>query len=155
ARLPDTIREGARSSQGPFSLVGEFRMGGLPVRFASVIVTVFFAACGGDLEPASGAPQVDAPAGFVGNGSCGGCHAEEVAAWSNSHHDLAMQVANRETVLGDLSATTFDYFGTITRFLERDGRHVVATPGRDGKEGEFPVKYTLGVDPLQQYLVEF
>src|SRR6185369_847554 len=35
------------------------------------------------------------------------------------------------------------------------GRFFVETDGADGKLGTFEVKYTFGVDPLQQYLVEF
>ena len=37
---------------------------------------------------------------------------------------------------------------------QRGGRFFVETPGADGAPAEFEVKYTFGVDPLQQYLVE-
>ena len=36
-----------------------------------------------------------------------------------------------------------------------DGKFFVETDGPDGKLATFEVKYTFGVDPLQQYLIEF
>ena len=96
-----------------------------------------------------------APETFVGTGTCRKCHVSEGRAWEGSHHDLAIQVADDGTVLGDFSGATFDYFGTVTRFVERDGTYLVQTRGEGGAAGEFPVKYTFGVEPLQQYLVEF
>jgi cytochrome c551/c552 len=44
----------------------------------------------------------------VSRSVCATCHAEQVALWSGSHHDLAMQPASDETVLGD-----FDNAGLI------------------------------------------
>ncbi len=40
-------------------------------------------------------------AGYVGSDTCRGCHEAEYSAWQGSHHDLAMQPANADTVLGD------------------------------------------------------
>ena len=128
------------------------------VNLRVVLCCVAFAAvagCGNQEEPAGEAPTERAVASFAGSASCSGCHAAEAEAWTGSHHDLAIQVADRQTVLGDFSDSTFDYFGTVNRFLERDGRFLVQTAGADGKTGKFPVKYTFGVEPLQQYLVEF
>jgi hypothetical protein len=39
-------------------------------------------------------------------------------------------------------------------FTRRDGRFYVRTDGPDGKLGDFEVKYTFGIEPLQQYLIE-
>ncbi len=39
-------------------------------------------------------------------------------------------------------------------FFKRDGQYFVRTDGPDGKLADFEVKYTFGVEPLQQYLVE-
>ena len=38
---------------------------------------------------------------YVGNAACAGCHEQANADWTDSHHDLAMQEATPETVLGD------------------------------------------------------
>ncbi len=45
--------------------------------------------------------------------------------------------------------------GYRPRFFERDGRFHVLTDGPDGKLTEYPLVYTFGVTPLQQYLIAF
>ena len=118
------------------------------------IAAVGAGGCGRDEEQDAGTVRAEAAASFVGTASCSGCHADKIESWRGSHHDLAIQVADDEAVLGDFSDTSFEYFGTTSRFVERDREYVVATAGEDGKTAEFPVKYTFGVEPLQQYLVE-
>jgi Flp pilus assembly protein TadD len=66
-----------------------------------------------------------------------------------------MDHATEKSVLGDFSGATFDYNGIHSRFFRRDGKYLVETDGPDGKLAIFQVKYTFGVDPLQQYLIEF
>ena len=66
-----------------------------------------------------------------------------------------MDHATEKAVLGDFSDVTFDYYGVQSRFFRRDGKFLVETDGPDGKLATFEVKYTFGVDPLQQYLIEF
>ena len=127
----------------------------LRVIFCCIGITTVAAGCSGRGEPGGEAPEETVVASFAGSASCNGCHAAEARAWTDSHHDLAIQGADRQSVLGDFSDATFDYFGTVSRFLERDGQYVVQTAGADGKTSEFPVKYTFGIEPLQQYLVEF
>ena len=65
-----------------------------------------------------------------------------------------MQQATPETVLGDFNNATFQHHGVTTRFSRRDDKFIVLTDGSDGKPAEFDVKYTFGVEPLQQYLLE-
>ncbi len=91
---------------------------------------------------------------FVGSAECRDCHEAEFADWLGSHHDLAMQVADESTVLGDFDDVSFEYFGERTRFLRLDGDYVVRTRDADGEIRDFPVTYTFGAEPLQQYLVE-
>lgn len=64
-----------------------------------------------------------------------------------------MQEATDETVLGDFSGATFNDHGRTTTFGKKNGRFVVTTDGPDGQLSEFPVAYTFGVYPLQQYLL--
>jgi tetratricopeptide (TPR) repeat protein len=66
-----------------------------------------------------------------------------------------MADANDESVLGRFDGSTFSYAGTTSTFSKRDGDFYLRTDGRDGRLAEFRVKYTFGVYPLQQYLVEF
>ena len=91
---------------------------------------------------------------YVGGDTCVGCHQEESAAWTGSHHDLAMQVASAETVLGDFSDVTFDYYGRPSTFFTRDDAYFVRTEGRDGELQDYQIAYTFGVSPLQQYLIQ-
>jgi predicted CXXCH cytochrome family protein len=96
-----------------------------------------------------------AVATFVGSDACAGCHQAEARLWQSSHHKLAMDHASEKTVLGDFNDASFDYYGVHSRFFRRDGKYLVETDGPDGKLATFEVKYTFGIDPLQQYLVEF
>ena len=66
-----------------------------------------------------------------------------------------MDHATEKTVLGDFNDASFDYYGVRSRFFRKDGKFFVETDGPDGKLATFQVKYTFGVDPLQQYLIEF
>ena len=54
-----------------------------------------------------------------------------------------------------LTTRAFEYFDVQFRFFRKDGKFFVETDGPDGKLATFEVKYTFGVDPLQQYLIEF
>lgn len=92
---------------------------------------------------------------FVGSEACAGCHQAEAKLWDASQHKRAMQHATDKTVLGDFNDASFDYSGVQSRFFRRDGKFVVETDGPDGNLATYEVKYTFGVDPLQQYLVEF
>jgi predicted CXXCH cytochrome family protein len=100
-------------------------------------------------------PVVFPPKHYVGASECRQCHSAEFAAWQGSHHALAMQEANEQTVLGDFNSSTFEYHGLTSTFYKQDGRFMVRTDGPDGKLTEYPIAYTFGVTPLQQYLIEF
>ena len=95
------------------------------------------------------------PAGYTGRKTCQACHPEEYTAYTGSHHDLAMDPANDQTVLGDFEDATLTHLGVTSRFYRRDGKFLVSTEGGSGAVEEFEVKYTFGAHPLQQYLVEF
>ncbi len=92
---------------------------------------------------------------FVGSQTCGGCHAAEAKLWQGSHHRHAMAHATEQSVRADFGDTSFDYAGTRSRFSRKDGKFFVETDGPDGRLATFEIKYTFGVDPLQQYLIEF
>ncbi len=92
---------------------------------------------------------------YVGSKACASCHLEQYQLWKNSHHDLAMQTATPETVLGSFENQIFKYFDVTSTFFKKDERFFVKTDGPDGKLTEFEIKYAFGVYPLQQYLVVF
>ncbi len=104
-------------------------------------------------QTASGADAPSSVAKFVGSQACFSCHQSESQAWQGSHHDLAMQHATSATVLAPFHGETFTEAGITSRFQQRDGKFYVQTQGRDGRAQEFEVTHTLGVYPLQQFLV--
>jgi predicted CXXCH cytochrome family protein len=104
------------------------------------------------------APSAQEPAAtqsFVGSAACAACHEKEYSAWKGSQHRAAMQVADASTVLGDFNGAHFSYSGVTSTFSRRGDKFVVRTDGPDGKLHDYEVRYTFGVDPLQQYLIEF
>ena len=129
---------------------------GLAIAAAVVVATGLYGWRSGTFSarPVDSATHA-AAAQFVGAAVCSSCHADQDKAWQGSHHQLAMQAANASTVLGDFGNTKFRYFGVESTFFKRDGKFMVRTDGPDGKLADFEVKYTFGVTPLQQYLIEF
>ena len=115
---------------------------------AIVLVSALIAGCGPDSTVGSDEPQ------FITSAECGRCHPAQLSDWQGSHHDLAMQEATEDTVLGDFEAVAFDKKGETTQFLRRGGDFFIRAAGSDGETAEFPVRYTFGVEPLQQYLIE-
>src|SRR5512136_966054 len=125
---------------------------------AAAIVAALVAIAGFGLHVGnnSGIEDRDASAAtFVGSGTCAGCHQAEARLWDASQHKAAMAHATDKTVLGEFNEAAFDYYGVHSRFFRKDGKFMVETDGPDGKLASFEVKYTFGLDPLQQYLVAF
>ncbi|WP_339475395.1 tetratricopeptide repeat protein [Pseudomonas sp. RL_5y_Pfl2_69] len=94
------------------------------------------------------------PAQMVDEQQCQGCHSAQAKDWQGSHHQLAMQGADPQTVLADFNNATFKGEGENTRFFRKGDEFWVNTPGPEGKAGDFKVAYTFGIAPLQQYLIE-
>lgn len=90
---------------------------------------------------------------YLGNASCAGCHEQATTDWTGSHHDLAMQEATPETVLGNFNNATFDYFGVTTTFSQKGDAFFIETDNAAGELETYPVEYVFGVEPLQQYLL--
>jgi len=97
----------------------------------------------------------DAQAAYVGRQACLDCHREEVEAYRGSHHDLAMDLATPDKVLGDFSDVELEHHGVTSRMYRDGDRFMIHTEGPDGELQDFEVKYVFGVHPLQQYMVEF
>lgn len=97
----------------------------------------------------------DRQATFVGRQSCVECHQQEHKLWEGSHHDKAMDLATPETVLGNFDNQTFTYNDITSRMFREGDKYFVETDGPDGEMAVFEIKYVFGVEPLQQYMVEF
>ena len=104
--------------------------------------------CGGADEPA-------VEVTYVTDAACEECHVEAFAKWKGSNHFAAMQPASEATVVGDFDDAELTHFGVTTRFSRRGETFLVTTEGPDGAATEYEIAYTFGVEPLQQYLIEF
>jgi hypothetical protein len=141
------------SSRARFELLSKHK-----TWIAAAIAAVIVVAVGLSYQLLNGSSRTapgSSVATFIGSETCAGCHQAEAKLWRPSQHKLAMQHATENSVLGDFADASFDYYGTRSRFFRKDGKFFVETDGPDGKLAVFEVKYTFGVDPLQQYLVEF
>lgn len=116
---------------------------------AAALATVWWPRAPERLSPAP------PPATHVGGQACMACHRPQYERWQRSDHALAMQPATGQTVLGNFADAAFTKDGVTSTFFTRDGGYFVRTDGPDGAPGEYRIAYTFGVEPLQQYLVEF
>jgi len=66
-----------------------------------------------------------------------------------------MEVASEASVLGDFRNAEFTRLDAKTRFFRQGDKFMVNTEGPDGELHDYEIKYTFGVRPLQQYMVEF
>jgi hypothetical protein len=116
-------------------------------RVAMAVLIALAAAC------LTSSATADEAASYVGAQTCAGCHSAQFDAWKGSHHALAMQPAAAATVLGDFAGAQLERFGVTTTFFRDGDRFMVRTDGPDGALHEYPIAYTFGVYPLQQYLI--
>jgi predicted CXXCH cytochrome family protein len=125
---------------------------------ATIAVALFICILGMSWQALSGgfaraaSPRVTT---FAGSEACATCHQAEAKLWRSSQHERAMAHATEKSVLGDFADASLQYFDVRSRFFRKDGKYFVETDGPDGKLATFEIKYTFGVDPLQQYLIEF
>ena len=91
---------------------------------------------------------------YVGSAVCRSCHAAQAAAWERSDHSRAMLPATPATVAGDFSDVRTTFHGMDTRFFREGDAYWVETVGPTGDRGRYPVRYTFGHRPLQQYLLD-
>ena len=139
---------------GPATRFAKLRAMQRGIAAALGVALLSLAACGrqdpAPVDASKGAAAAAPAPRFVGAAACASCHAKQSDAWRGSDHDLAMQVADARSVLGNFDKAVFEG----SRFAARDGKFFVNTEGPDGKRADFEVKYTFGVHPLQQYLIE-
>ena len=57
---------------------------------------------------------------YVGIGKCAECHPDEIADWTGSDHDLAMDLATDQTVLGDFDDAQFTHIAFDHVLLLKD-----------------------------------
>ena len=89
----------------------------------------------------------------VSNQQCTTCHQQQTHDWQASDHAKAMSVANKETILADFNHVNVEHYGQKAFFFIKNNQYQV-TISYDSNVDTYPIKYTFGHYPLQQYLVE-
>jgi len=89
----------------------------------------------------------------ISNQTCTSCHVQSEQSWKQSDHAKAMSIADKTSVLADFSNVNVEHYGQKAYFFIKDNRYQV-TISYDDKSDTYPIKYTFGHFPLQQYLVE-
>jgi predicted CXXCH cytochrome family protein len=79
--------------------------------------------------------------GYVGSASCRRCHTDHTESWRRTFHRTMTQAASEDSVRGDFSGVTLDYFGVRAR-MER------------GEKGEFVIRYGSPAFPERRFVVE-
>lgn len=118
--------------------------------FAFFSVGLIAAAAQGHAAPEENGPTTPA---FVSGAACIECHEEADEAWRDSHHSWALRVPTPENVLGNFNDAVFEHRGVVSRFFQRDDAFFIETDDADGQRATFQIAYTVGVAPLQQYLI--
>ncbi|MCK5638381.1 MAG: hypothetical protein KAH67_06695, partial [Flavobacteriaceae bacterium] len=102
------------------------------------ILIIFFISCNTDSKQEhykeitqSSTQYID---GYVGDQNCVSCHEKENDLWKGSHHDLAMQVANDSTILGDFNNAKKVIDGVKYHFYKQDNKFLVRIKEIDGSE---------------------
>jgi len=85
--------------------------------------------------------------------ACISCHNSTVQAWQKSDHAKSMSLAGINSVLANFDDVEVEHYGQRARFFIKDSQYRV-TVSYDDKVDTYPIKYTFGHFPLQQYLVE-
>jgi predicted CXXCH cytochrome family protein len=94
------------------------------------------------------------PLAYVGTSACVDCHEEAAAAWEGSHHAKAWTPTLPENVKAPFQGETFSHNGITSRFYRDGDTFMIDTDGPDGAITSYPVHSVVGIEPLQQYLLE-
>lgn len=95
------------------------------------------------------------PDGYMGDLNCVECHEQAYKDWKGSHHDLAMQVANDSTILGNFDNFKISLDKVGYHFFKDGEKFFVEVKEIDGSIVKYQITYAFGYTPLQQYLVDF
>jgi len=128
----------------------------LKIRISFVLFFIFpssfYLACQaqGSALPSKKAPFAKTNA--RSNQACISCHKKQAKDWQQSDHHKSMAVAQPHTVKGNFNDQLVEHYGQKARFYKKDQQYL-ATLSYDNKQQTFPIKFTFGHFPLQQYLV--
>jgi predicted CXXCH cytochrome family protein len=120
----------------------------------SFIAKIMLSTWAGMMLLSAAITSANADPNYLGSAKCASCHVEQSKDWQNSHHDWALRPATDANVFGDFNDVTFSWGEEDARFFKQEGKFFAELDDATGKKQAFEIKYTVGVEPLQQYLVE-
>ena len=125
------------------------------VKAVLLLCLVALSAChsGKDSKNSPASSDHAGAASFVGSERCAACHTQAFQAWQTSQHQQAMQTASADSIKAPFAGESLQHQGSVSGFRQEHGQWLIHTQGSDGHEADFPVQYTFGVMPLQQYLL--
>lgn len=128
------------------------RKTGLIIFFILFAIT-FYLGCQ-PKESAESKTEVEKERSYVGSTNCKSCHAETYGLWQGSHHFHAMEEPTSKSVSGDFNNAEFSQDGVDYLFFkEAETYKVTVTENKNSIT--YPIKFTFGIEPLQQYLIDF
>ena len=93
--------------------------------------------------------------GYLGSETCITCHQQAGEDWRKSHHALAWTEAEPGNIVADFDGTSFHQGDMEARFsLGDDGKPRISVTEIDGITTDYPVHSVIGIEPLQQYVLE-
>ena len=99
--------------------------------------------------------EAQATPSYVGSEECAGCHEAVGLAWRQSHHALAWTPARPDTIVADFDGTDFSGGGVEAQFnIGEGGTYDITVTEADGDTRSYEVHSVVGIEPLQQYLLE-
>jgi len=118
-----------------------------PIRVMQLIVLVIFPQC---ISIHLSATEIENKNLYQ---DCIACHESQYQHWQQSDHAKAMAVANESSVVANFDNQSVSHYGQKAKFY-RDGARFMVDISYDDKSVTYPVKYSFGFYPLQQYLVD-
>ncbi len=91
---------------------------------------------------------------YVKSQTCRACHEAQYDSWQDSHHAWSMRPATTDNVLGDFNNAAFSTPNQKAIFTRTANTFQVAITENDASSRTFEILYTVGVTPLQQYIVQ-
>lgn len=85
--------------------------------------------------------------------TCIQCHEQETRQWQTSLHARSMQPVSPATVLGNFEQARF-VSAEIEAIFHSEGDQYLIDLTESGQQQTWSVRYTFGVYPLQQYLID-
>lgn len=121
---------------------------------SSLLIPLY--ACGTPEPKAEPAVITPAPvaSSYVGSEACKECHQDQWAAWSESHHREAIQRPSQDSVLGHFHGAAIAPEQAERPVVDAAGAFSVQSEVANQTPKTYPVRYTFGHSPLQQYLLD-